>query len=96
MSTIIPFWFLLPVFVLPFVLIGYFTVLNIMYHVFHVDLEKKYRVTRWFKIVFVVLLVATIVWTLACYLHVQAYNQMIEEKRQILGDELLQNLKGGR
>ena len=43
---------------------------------------------RRFKIAFVILLVATIVWTLACYLHVQAYNQMIERYRQILGEHL--------
>ena len=77
-STIIPFWFLLPVFVLPFVLIGYFTVLNIMYHVFHVDLEKKYRVTRWFKIGYVILIMVTIFWTLAWHLHVSAYNKYVQ------------------
>ena len=43
---------------------------------------------RRFKIAFVILLVATIVWTLACYLHVTAYNQMIERYRQILGEHL--------
>ena len=44
---------------------------------------------RRFKIAFVILLVATIVWTLACYLHVQAYNQMIEKKRQQVGDVII-------
>ena len=44
---------------------------------------------RRFKIAFAILLVATIVWTLACYLHVQAYNQMIEKKRQQVGDEII-------
>ena len=42
---------------------------------------------RRFKIAFVILLVATIVWTLACYLHVQAYNRMIDEKKQQVGEE---------
>ena len=43
---------------------------------------------RRFKIAFAILLVVTIVWALACYLHVQAYNQMIERYRQILGEAL--------
>ena len=37
---------------------------------------------RRFKIVFVVFLVVTIVWALACYLHVQAYNKYIREETE--------------
>lgn len=37
---------------------------------------------RRFKIAFVILLVATIVWTLACYLHVQAYNRYVQEETE--------------
>ena len=47
---------------------------------------------RRFKIAFVILLIATVVWALACYLHVQAYNQMIEGYRQRLGDEIVDRL----
>jgi len=68
MTEIIPFWFILPVLALPFVLIVYFIMLNIAYHVFSVDLEKKYGVTKWFKIGYAILIVVTIVWTLVCYL----------------------------
>lgn len=35
---------------------------------------------REFKIAFVILLVATVVWSLACYLHVQAYNRYVQER----------------
>ena len=47
---------------------------------------------RRFKIAFVILLVATLVWALACYLHVQAYNQMIERKKQQVGEEIVERL----
>ena len=47
---------------------------------------------RRFKFAFVILLVATLVWALACYLHVQAYNQMIERKKQQVGEEIVERL----
>ena len=42
---------------------------------------------RSFKIAFLILLIATIVWTLACYQHVSAYNQMITDAKQRVGEE---------
>ena len=42
---------------------------------------------RRFKFTFVILLVATVVWSLACYRHVTTYNQMIEQKKQQVGEE---------
>jgi len=39
-------------------------------------------VRRRFKIMFVLLLVVTIVWTVALHQHVTAYNQMIKESRE--------------
>ena len=47
---------------------------------------------RRFKIAFVILLIVTIVWSLACYLHVTAYNQMIEKKKQQVGEEIVDRL----
>ena len=44
---------------------------------------------RNFKIAFVILLVVTIVWVLACFQHVKAYNQMIEKTREQWGDEVM-------
>ena len=37
---------------------------------------------REFKFTFVILLVATVVWSLACYLQVQAYNKYIREETE--------------
>ena len=45
---------------------------------------------RRFKIAFMILLVATVVWALACYLHVTAYNQMIEGYKQRVGKEFVE------
>ena len=47
---------------------------------------------RRFKIAFVILLVVTIVWALACYQHVTAYNRMIEKKKQQVGEEIVERL----
>ena len=37
---------------------------------------------RRFKIAFVILMVVTVIWILACYLHVQTYNKYIRERRE--------------
>ena len=44
------------------------------------------------KLLLLVLLSITILWLLACFQHVSAYNQMVEEKKQELGEDFVNRI----